>query len=366
MSGLYIHIPFCHAKCYYCDFFSMPTHDKVADLVDALICEWHARAEELPTSLNTVYIGGGTPSILPIEQFQRLIGAIQETQDVQEFTIEVNPEDVDGQRCDAWRRCGVNRVSMGVQTLDNQQLKNIGRRHTAAQAKAAAQTLARYFDNISLDLIYGLPGQDIDSWRNSLDEMLDLQPQHFSAYCLSYEPGTRLYAMLSAGKITETDDDSIAQMYEILTSTAVWRGYEHYEISNFAVPGYRSRHNSSYWTGTPYLGLGPGAHSFDGKIRRYNPSNLRKYLDAVKACGHAYEIDSEDDRDRLNDYIFTRLRTLEGIDPKRLTTPQLQRLLARANNIAPSDLVISDNAIYIPEKQWLRSDAIIRELLEVD
>lgn len=363
MPGLYIHTPFCHSKCAYCDFYSMPIPDGMAmRYAHAVAREFEMRAGAYP-AFSTLYLGGGTPSILPIDAWAAMMPTVPDG----EVTIEVNPEDVTLDKARAWLDLGINRASMGVQSLADDELAVIGRRHSASQAIEAYETLRRAgFANISLDLIYGLPGQSLESWERSLSTLLTLRPEHLSAYMLSYEPRTRLSAMLRAGKVKETDEETLEQMYAFLRSATAEAGYEHYEISNFALPGHRARHNSSYWTGEPYLGLGPGAHSFDGKDRWFNPSNLRLYLDKIESGIPAAEIDPEDDDSRFNDRVMTALRTADGLDLSSVPPERLSRLLHDAAPYQRSaHLIVEANHLRIPTASWLISDAIISDLFQV-
>lgn len=351
MAGLYIHIPFCRAKCAYCDFYSGPLRCFHAeDYADALSRELQARRSEVG-EFRTVYVGGGTPSTISPELLAPFLALASG-----ERTVEVNPEDVTPDYAARLRDAGANRVSMGVQSLVDSELRAIGRRHSAAKAVGAYRTLRdNGFDNISLDLIYGLPGQTFRSWRYSLRALLDLEPQHLSAYLLSYEPGTLLHTRLSAGKITEAADSLVERMYDLLCSEAAVAGYDHYEISNFARPGFHARHNSSYWDMTPYLGLGPGAHSFDGTVRRANPADLRSYM-AHPDC--VFELECENANEKHNDLVITALRTACGIDPAVLDDDELA--YARRTLVATSD-----GRLRIPECDWLRSNTILAPFIRV-
>ncbi|MDE7376821.1 MAG: radical SAM family heme chaperone HemW [Muribaculaceae bacterium] len=363
MPGLYIHTPFCHSKCAYCDFYSMPIPDGMAmRYAHAVARELEMRADAYPP-FSTLYLGGGTPSILPIDALATMMPAVPDG----EVTIEVNPEDVTLDKARAWLDLGINRASMGVQSLDDGELAIIGRCHSAAQAIKAYEMLrSAGFANVSLDLIYGLPGQSLESWERSLSTLLALHPEHLSAYMLSFEPRTRLSAMLRAGKVKEADEETLEQMYAVLRRASAEAGFEHYEISNFALPGRRARHNSSYWTGEPYLGLGPGAHSFDGKDRWFNPSNLRGYLDRIESGIPAAEIDPEDDDSRFNDRVMTALRTADGLDLATVPPKRLKRLLRDAAPYQSSGhLILDDNRLRIPPYSWLISDTIISDLFQV-
>ncbi|MDE6542138.1 MAG: radical SAM family heme chaperone HemW [Muribaculaceae bacterium] len=361
MAGIYVHIPFCHAKCAYCDFFSTPHVRRWAErTAEGIIREYAMRAGELGTdSPRTVYFGGGTPSCLPHSLLER-IAAVMPMNSALERTIEVNPEDVSHESAAFWLSLGFNRVSMGIQSLDDSELSAVGRRHTARQALDAISTLRTAgFGNISCDLIYGLPGQTLVSWRRSLGILLEQGPEHLSAYSLGYEPGTRLTAMLQAGKITAVDDDTCAEMYSELCAAGAGAGFEHYEISNFAVPGMRSRHNASYWDFTPYLGLGPGAHSLDcNNVRRSSPSDIGKWLSDGAA------IEEETASERLNDRIITGLRTASGLDTGVLDPAEAEGVLIRAGQYLQSGrLLLEGSVLRIPEQYWIVSDAIMCDLL---
>ncbi len=362
MAGIYVHIPFCHSKCAYCDFYSIAGSRRVEEYTLALAKEWDARRAELSDlPINTIYFGGGTPSILSPEYLRRIANLFPR-EVVSEFTIEVNPEDVNPLSVAIWREFGVNRVSMGVQSLIDSELAFVGRRHSAADAIAAINCLRDCgISNISADLIYGLPGQTCESWQMSLDRLLSSSITHLSAYCLSYEPGTRLYLKRERGEIVETDDETLESMYHQLCYAATEAGFDHYEISNFAKPDCFSRHNSSYWDGTPYLGLGPGAHSLTADAtRKYVPSSLNDYLAHPQT---AAVVDSEDDTDRLNDRLLISLRTARGINLMSFSQSQKEYLLAAAQpHISAGRLLLNDSNLRVPESQWLLCDLVLRDL----
>lgn len=362
--ALYIHIPFCSTKCSYCDFYTSPQTARMSVLLDAIRKEWTLRAGEGGVlTPRTVYIGGGTPSLIEPNQFARWAEWIPVTDKTVEFTIEANPDDITPERIQAWKHAGVNRVSLGVQSFDDQVLRAIGRRHNAAQAIQAVQMLQQQgINNISIDLIYTLPGQSIESWQHSLDTMLALGVQHFSAYILSVEPGTRLHAALSVGKWTPADDETALRMYDMLCNAAARGGFDHYEIANFGLPGLHSRHNSAYWDFSAYIGLGPAAHSFDGTLRRYNPSNLKQYLADLAQNKTSFAIEEETPHERINDRIMVALRTAKGLNLSTLDTPIAASILKKARTLPPGMVQITPHNITIPENQMLMSDAIIRHL----
>lgn len=363
MAGIYIHVPFCRAKCAYCDFYSIARIDLADRYVDAVCREFEARRAELGREeISTIYFGGGTPSSLSAEQLHRISSALP-LGNVAEHTIEVNPEDVDERSVEAWIGSGVNRVSMGVQSLVDSELRTARRRHDASAANSAIRTLKKAgISNISCDLIYGLPLQTVDSWKYSVDTLLAEDIPHLSAYCLSIEPRTLFGSLLRKGEINEASEETIVQMYEHLCHSSLACGMEHYEISNFAMPGMRSRHNSSYWNSTPYLGLGPGAHSLDKDgTRRYVPSDIKSYIDNPE---HAAQIDEETPRERVNDIIFTRLRTSDGLEMDSVSEifrPEVELNVRLA--LRKGLLHQRGTAFCIPSEKLLTSDAIIRDIL---
>ncbi len=368
MAGLYIHIPYCRSKCFYCDFYSRPTTSDMEAYIDTVIAEWHLRTHEVSDKISTVYIGGGTPSLLPYSLLKKLIQSVGKDVDIaklNEFTIEANPEDISTDNLTAWRDLGINRVSIGIQSFNQTELNAIGRRHDVSAAINALQSLKSANINFNADLIYGLPGQDLNGWKQNLTQLLDYNPPHFSAYLLSYEHGTRLTAMRDKGSIVEASETLACEMYDLLCATAHERGYNHYEISNFALPGMEAKHNSAYWDYTPYLGLGVAAHSFDGYTRRYNPLNISQYITTINSGATAYEVDEEDATNRFNDYIITSLRTNRGFSQDFAKEHFNAELLNEFKRNLRHDnaVTIVDDQIYIPEALWLKSDAILRDLI---
>lgn len=312
---------------------------------------------------NTAYIGGGTPSVLPIDLLRKVIG-IAHLIPGAEYTIEANPEQVDGVWLDKVRDAGINRVSMGIQSFTPQLLDAVGRNYRNGRAQAAIEALAASGLSYSVDLIYGLPGQSVEHWQCTLRQMLSFRPPHFSAYLLSYEPGTRLHARMIAGKVEEATEEVAEEMYGILCREAHEAGYEHYEVSNFALPGFHARHNSSYWDSTPYLGLGCSAHSFDGTDRASNPASVSDYIRNLSHGRLPLEKENETDLDRLNDSIITSLRTARGF----LLPEDAPEALVRAvqQHLSAGTLTsTSEGRVFIPEAMWLRSDAIMRDLIQI-
>lgn len=371
MAGLYIHIPFCRSKCAYCDFYSSPRRADTDGYIDAVLREFDLRADEISERYTTLYIGGGTPSMLSPESLDRLLHGIGRRAGItgmEEVTIEANPEDITQNSLSLYASLGINRVSIGVQSFNDTSLSAIGRSHSSQAAYKALDALASSGMNYNADLIYGQPGQSMEMWERDLEQMLHFSPPHLSAYLLSYEPGTRLYAMLANGRISEAPEELAIGMYRLLCELTVKNGYGHYEISNFAKVGKQAVHNSLYWNYTPYLGLGASAHSFDGKIRRMNPCNMKVYMNTISAGATACSQEDETDGNRYNDYIITSLRTSAGYSPQfalerfgsGLTTQFNRNCIGLPSGML--ELLPSGN-MRIPEREWLKSDSILRELI---
>lgn len=317
MTGIYVHIPFCRRKCLYCDFFSVG--HKLADWEDyisAVIAEAEAKLSGLSGPF-TLYIGGGTPSLIPFAQFRRLADSLLAiVGSVVEFTVEVNPDDVTPGLASEWSNAGVDRISMGVQSLVDNELAAIGRRHDARAARKAYDTLRRNFPNVSLDVMFGLPGQTLQSLKKTVEGIITMNPQHVSAYSLTFEERSALTRMRDKGMVREIDETDSFRMFSLVCDLFSEAGYEQYEISNFARAGYRARHNSLYWDASPYVGLGAGAHGYDGSRQRtYNLPDIKSYVDFwLQGKGEPPEekelLDNEALREEM---IMTRLRTLDGL-----------------------------------------------------
>ena len=375
MVGVYVHIPFCASRCSYCDFFStLQLADAGTSYVEAAVAEARLRRGELcGAPVKTLYLGGGTPSQLPLPLLSRLIDGLRESldlSDVEEFTVEANPDDVTPEWCRGVAALGVNRVSMGVQSFEDPILRLIGRRHTARQAMDAVANLREAgISNISIDLIFGLPGQTVTSWTASVEQAIALKPQHISAYGLSYEEGTRLWRQREQGEVVEVPEEQCLEMYRILVDELQAAGYEHYEISNFALPGYHSRHNSSYWDDTPYLGLGAAAHSYDGKVRRWNPHDLRQYMDKVLTGELACELEELSRSERYDERVMLGLRTARGVDAERLRMDfgdEAWRYFIReaARHVEAGNLRVTEDGRYVLTRDGIMlSDSIIRDLM---
>ncbi len=319
MAGIYIHIPYCKSFCSYCDFYHVLLPEDTDPLIDSLIAEASLRSGYLAgETVATIYIGGGTPSVLPADRTAFLLNSIRKLFTVEsgsEITIEINPDDTDTDYMKALLDNGFNRISIGVQSLRDQDLRLLNRRHTAKQASLAIESaLAAGFGNVSVDLIYGIPGLDAEAWAENLDRTLSYGIKHLSAYHLTVEPGTLLSKMKEKGVFNETDEEDSNNQFSMLVEKTASAGFIQYEISNFALPGFFSVHNSNYWRQVKYLGLGPSAHSFNGYSRQWNERDVKKYIKSVKSGKLSFEREELDRRTRFNEYIMTSLRTVWGIN----------------------------------------------------
>lgn len=375
MAGLYIHVPFCAKRCLYCDFFSNTEMKYKEPYVTALIRELEIRKDYIGNEpLETIYFGGGTPSQLQATDFERIFDAIQrlfDTSGCKEVTLEANPDDMTPEYVAGLRRFPFNRISMGVQSFKAEDLRFLNRRHDREQALRAVE-LCKENDlaNISIDLIYGLPGQTLKEWESNLDMAIRLDIPHISAYHLIYEEGTALYKLKEAGKISPVEEEVSVSLFTSLIDRLTANGYLHYEISNFARPGMISRHNSSYWTGKKYLGAGPSAHSYNGESRQWNVSSLPAYIRGIESGSPEVEVEELDINTRYNDFIITGLRTMWGVNLTEIqgqfgndkliycqkqATPYLKHGLLIEKD---ATLTLSRNGIFI-------SDSIMSDLLWV-
>ena len=378
MAGLYIHIPFCASRCIYCGFYSTTLMELRDRYVDALCQEMTLRQEALVQqglplpSLDTIYIGGGTPSQLSPRHLKILFDHINKvfSNKATEVTIEMNPDDVTEEYAHALSQLSVNRVSMGAQTFDDTRLRFLNRRHNARQVPQAVKTLREAgISNISIDLMYGFPGETIDNWQDDITKALDLGVEHLSAYCLMIEEGTVLYEKMRNGeneRMRECDEELERQMYYTLTERLKAAGYEHYEISNFALPGRRSRHNSSYWTDLPYIGLGAAAHSYDGRSRCWNVADIRQYINGIENGSPVIDQEWLNDDSRYNDRVMLSLRTCEGIDLSTLQPADRTYLLSLAQKYIDNRLLTAEgDHLRLSNEGLFVSDMIMSDLMKV-
>ena len=375
MAGIYIHVPFCQSRCAYCDFYSTTLLAHRAAYVDTVCRELQRRISELQgESVSTIYLGGGTPSTLTIEELRRILENIFHLSSfnfqLEEITLEANPDDLTEEYIQGLRTLPFNRISLGIQSFHDRTLRLVGRRHTAEEAIDAVHRLQEAgLTNISIDLIYGLPGETLDDWAYSLDQAIALGVKHISAYHLTYEEGTRLWRMKEQGLVSPIDEEQSVRSFELLREKLLAAGYEHYEISNFALPGYHSRHNSSYWQGTKYIGIGPGAHSYDGRNRRWNLSSLTDYIATPHEEDIPHEVEHLTTEERYDERIITELRTARGIDLTGLLadfgdTYHTHCLRCATPYINRGQLIhTEDNHLCLTPESILISDAVMRDLL---
>lgn len=377
MAGLYVHIPFCKSRCIYCGFYSTTQSSLRDEYIKALGKELSLRQDYINEPIDTIYIGGGTPSQLSAAQLHELFDYIYIYNKVYgispdaEVTMECNPDDITPSMADTISALPVNRVSMGVQTFNDNRLKFIRRRHTASQIKQATDMLRRAgIYNISIDLMFGFPDETLSEWNDDISRAIDMNVQHISAYSLTYEEGTRLHDMLGKGIVTETDEELSRKMYYTLSERLTSAGFEHYEISNFALPGYRSRHNSSYWKGTPYIGIGASAHSFDTTSRQWNVSDIRDYIDHINRGIIPMERETLEKDTRYNDTVMTALRTYEGIDLQHISEnfgkSYADYLISNAEkHISSGYLYMSQSHLSLTKDGLFISDGIMSDLMKV-
>ncbi|WP_092460942.1 radical SAM family heme chaperone HemW [Thermoflavifilum thermophilum] len=325
MAGFYLHIPFCRQACYYCNFHFSTSLAAMDEMVQAMQMEirMHASAWN-KHHFESLYFGGGTPSLLSEKHLHALLETIYANYDIDpqaEITLEANPDDMTSDKLRLWKQAGINRLSIGVQTLSNDLLRALHRSHDAKQATASIQlALDAGFENISTDLIYGIPGLTDAYWVDEIKQLLALQIPHLSCYALTIEPRTALDHLISKQKFPQVDDEQVARQYLMLLDILESAGYEAYEISSFAKPGFRSRHNSLYWQGVPYLGIGPSAHSYQPPYRRWNIAHNRKYIQSIQQQQLPYEEECLTIAMQYNEYVMLRLRTQEGVHVKEMET----------------------------------------------
>ena len=367
MAGIYIHIPFCRKACHYCNFHFSTSLALKNDFLDALLNEADLQSNYLGGEVvNTIYFGGGTPSLLEPEECDRILNNICSLHPVAtdaEITLEANPDDLNNEKLLAWKETGINRLSIGVQSFFEDDLAWMNRAHTAKQSIDQLEMARRFFDNITIDLIYGTPILTDAKWKENITRAIDLKIPHLSCYGLTVEPKTALSKFIADKKIPDIDSNDQARQFLLLMEWMEAAGYEHYEISNFAFPGNRSRHNSSYWQGANYLGLGPSAHSFNRKSRQWNISNNALYIQSLKKNKLSFEIEHLTSSQQLNEYIMTSLRTIEGIDNnyilKQFGSGESTRIQQSAHSYLKQELLFeNENNLILTRRGKLFADGI--------
>ena len=322
MSGIYIHIPFCKQACYYCDFHFSTSLKKKDELIQALLKEIQMRKNELLNqTVESIYFGGGTPSLLTNDELRLLIDAVYKNFKVAEnpeITLEANPDDLSNQRIKELANTRINRLSIGVQSFFEEDLRGMNRAHSSTEAKKCLETATQYFDNITIDLIYGIPNMSLEKWNDNLQTTFNFGVNHISSYALTVEPKTALDTFIKRGKYPPINEDLALQHFNHLVEETAKKGFVHYEISNFGKPNCFSKHNTSYWQGKQYLGIGPAAHSFSGKQRSWNVANNSKYIQSIEQNKLPLSIEALSKKDRFNEYIMTGLRTIWGISLNKI------------------------------------------------
>lgn len=370
MAGIYFHIPFCKQICSYCDFYRTAALKELPAVVEKMCEETKERVNYLTDKqIRTIYFGGGTPSLLDPQQLKKLLDTTRclfDCSQVEETTLEANPDDLTEEYLQAVRSLGINRLSIGIQSFNDDCLKLMNRRHTASEAIAAVKRAQQAgFDNITIDLIFGVPGYGGEVLEHSIDQALALGVQHISAYLLTIEERTRFGRMAEKGELKEISDTTAEEEFLLIHKRLTDVGMEHYEVSNYALTGYRARHNSHYWDGTPYLGIGPAAHSFDGHSRQWNPASVVRYLQ-----GEAPEREILGSEEQREEFLMTHLRTADGFSIDEFSRlfgqNATEKLLQALEKFRNEGLVICSNGdIRIPPEKFLLSDHIIGSLFDL-
>lgn len=375
MAGIYIHIPFCKQACHYCDFHFSTSLKKKEALVHALVKELELRKDEFKNqNVETIYFGGGTPSLLTIDELVLIINTIYKNYQVvenPEITLEANPDDLSENQIIELSKSPINRLSIGIQSFFETDLKLMNRAHNANEAKACLQVATKYFDNISIDLIYGIPGLTNKNWLKNIETVLSFNIPHISSYALTVEPKTALDSFIKKGIIKNVDDDLAQEQFHILIETLEASGFVHYELSNFGKPDYFSKNNSAYWQGKPYLGIGPSAHSFDGEKRGWNVRNNSKYIKSLEQNILPIETEILSTTDKYNEYIMTGLRTVWGVSLEKVERDfgiQYKKYLLEQSkkHINEHLLYIDDDTLLVTKKGKFLSDGIASDLFKIN
>lgn len=376
MAGVYIHVPFCKKKCLYCDFYSIGTTSKISQFPLLIEKELSHRNSFIANEkIDTIYFGGGTPSQLSPAQIAHILNCIAKTYDISEdseITIEANPDDISAELLHGYRSVGVNRISIGIQSFNDDELRFLGRRHDALAAEQSINlALNCGLDNISIDLIYGIPNSTEKSWTFSLQKAFSLGIKHLSCYHLTYEEGTALTRKLNNKKIAEVNESISVQQFKVLQELAKQNGFIHYEVSNLAKEGFFSRHNTAYWKGIHYIGLGPSAHSFNGTQREWNPNSYTEWQKGIESGGITLQFEKIDEQTKFNEKILTRLRTVWGLslsDLQKEFNESLvkQMLLCAQPFLKTGKLVLENETLIIPPEYFFISDGIIGDLIQIE
>ena len=371
MAGIYIHFPFCKSKCIYCNFYSIASLSRKNDFIEALCNEMEIRKDYLSEAkISTLYFGGGTPSLFTMSELEKIIHHLKSSfslQDVEEFTIEANPEQLSLEYLSQLKSLGINRLSIGIQSFDDRILTLLRRGHTAKDAITAIQNAFDVgFENISIDLIYGIAARTSEDWRQELRTALSFPITHLSAYALTVEENTLLYKKIAQGTFPENSDEKALPDYDDLITMTEGRGFEQYEISNFAKEGCYSKHNYSYWQDVPYLGLGPAAHSYNGTSRQWNPSNLNKYIEGVENNHVEVEQELLTPEMKFNEYVLLALRTSQGISleyaERKFGQQRMAHILQIFSTIDKNHYTLQNGQLILTKEGKLFADYIAEAL----
>ena len=375
MAGIYFHIPFCKQACHYCNFHFSTNQKAVATVLDAMAIELVQRKEELQTPLESIYFGGGSPSLLSFEQVSKFLDLVSKhftIGDTLEVSLELNPDDGTVSYLENLKRIGVNRLSVGIQSFEDAELQLMHRAHSSAESHAVLQAVASLFDNFSMDLIYGMPNSTQQSWQQNIATALSYTPPHIAAYALTVEPKTTLAHWVKNKTITELPEQDVQAQYNYLVEELQKAGYANYEFSNFGKPNYYAVNNSNYWKGKPYLGIGPSAHSYDGAFKRsWNISQNTKYVSAIQAGELPLTTETLSTKDRFNEYLMTGLRTEWGVDIHYVKTTFGLTFASYLEQQAEShlkhqNLFWDGDTLRIPQKARFLSDGIAADLFLVE
>ncbi|RPG33391.1 MAG: radical SAM family heme chaperone HemW [Muricauda sp. TMED12] len=380
MSGIYIHIPFCKQACHYCDFHFSTQLGKKEAMVQTIAKEMVLRKSEVEDEVETIYFGGGTPSVLSNKEIEFLIQTVYDNYKVidhPEITLEANPDDLVSSRAQSrslfldYKNAGINRLSIGIQSFFDEDLKLMNRAHNAGEAEQCIKEAKQYFDNITIDLIYGIPGMDNERWKSNIQRALDFGLPHISSYALTVEPRTALKKFIEKGVVPDVDDEQAQEQFHILVDMLAEQGFVNYEISNFGKPGFFSKNNTAYWLGKKYLGVGPSAHSFDGKNRGWNIRNNPTYIKKINEGILPIEVEALSQSDRYNEAVMTGLRTVWGVSlekiEKEFGLTYLDYLNQQAQKYVEQGLLqLVDGKLLTTKKGKFLADGIASDLFFVD
>jgi oxygen-independent coproporphyrinogen-3 oxidase len=375
LAGIYLHIPFCRKACHYCDFHFSTSLKLKDDLLEAMILEIEERKDYLSNEvIDTIYFGGGTPSVLTLNELGRLLNALADAHSILtkvELTLEANPDDLTTLKLKALKSLGINRLSIGVQSFRNEDLKLMNRLHSGEIAMESIENArSAGFQNLNIDLIYGIPGLSETAWEKNLEMLFSYKPEHISAYSLTIEERTAFGHRVKIGSLLPEKDEVVIRQFQQLMQMAKDRGYDHYEISNFSLPGLHSKHNTSYWLGKKYLGIGPSAHSYDGAKRRWNIRNNPLYIKYLRNKAPYFEEETLSEKDQFNEYLLTSLRTKWGIDLELIAKDfggdvLMELEVELAAYLKDESLIKVGQKIYLSEKGKLVADKITSDLFSV-